>query len=604
VTPKKDPADQLPTADWAQAAAPAATGESQSPTASRLPSDEQPTLPQPPRTGIARDAGGDGRYVLVDEIASGAMGVVYLAEDRVVGRRVALKMIRAGVFAGAAEVERFTREARALARLSHPHVVQVYDFGESEGRPFFTMQLASGGTLAVHLLRFRADARVAVALVEKVARGVQHAHEQGILHRDLKPANVLLGAGDEPLVSDFGLVKFLHAEEQGLTQAGVMPGTAPYMAPEQAAGRSEEVGPRTDVWALGVILYELVVGRRPFDGKTREEILHRILTTPVPPPRSVRPGIDAGLEVVVMKCLEKEAGRRYASAGALAEDLDQWLRGGLQRPAAAQVVRVNDTVRRRRLGVAGGVVVVAALTLAGVFFLLRPGGNGAVATSGPELAQPITLIGEDDFRGEHQWLLGEKGAKLESGAEGVSFTTKELSAVQLLAAPPWESYILQAKIRHDAGMKGMPGVFFGYKGYASGRGPCHLLCCAGFADRGNFAGQLIVDLYRIPDDHATKPRGRNCFRDPFKGEPMIGDEAPWRTLTVRVTPRGIKASCSGPIVCDLVADDLRKCIASAFYDSPNLHWESMPSGGIGIYLDEECTASFKDVVVKPLQDGQ
>src|SRR4029077_11135728 len=171
---------------------------------------------------------------------------------------------------------------------------------------------------------------------------------------------VLLGAGDEPLVSDFGLVKFLHAEEQGLTQAGVMPGTAPYMAPEQAAGRSEEVGPRTDVWALGVILYELLVGRRPFEGKTREEILHRILTTSVPPLRSE---IDDGVEAIVMKCLEKEPGRRYASAGALAEDLDQWLRGGLQRPAAAQVVRVNDTVRRRRLGVAGGVVVVAALTL-------------------------------------------------------------------------------------------------------------------------------------------------------------------------------------------------------------------------------------------------
>jgi serine/threonine-protein kinase len=320
-----EPGDQLPTADWDRPNRPAAPGATPSPTIPALPSDEQVTLPKGPVAGVPAAVGADGRYVLLAEVASGGMGVVYLGEDRVVGRRVALKMIRAGFFACVQEVERFTREARALALLSHPHVVQVYDFGQSEGRPFFTMQLAPGGTLAGHLDRYRADARAAVALVEKVARGVQHAHQQGILHRDLKPANVLLGGGDEPLVSDFGLVKFLHAEGDGLTQAGPTPGTPAYMAPEQAGGRAEEVGPRTDVWSLGVILYELVAGRRPFEGRTREEVLHRILTTPVPPPRTLRPALDPALEAVLLKCLEKEPGRRYGSAGALAEDLARWL---------------------------------------------------------------------------------------------------------------------------------------------------------------------------------------------------------------------------------------------------------------------------------------
>jgi serine/threonine-protein kinase len=290
-----------------------------------------------------------GRYEVIGELASGGMGVVYQAEDRQMNRRVALKMIRGGIFAGAEEVKRFHREARALAQLNHPHIIQVYDFGEVDSRPYFTMQLVTGGSLAGHMTRFGGDERTVVALIEKVAWAVQHAHERGILHRDLKPANVLLGDGDEPVVSDFGLVKFLHAEAEGLTQTGLTPGTPAYMAPEQAAGRNQAISPRTDVWALGVILYELLCGRRPFTGDSREAMLHHILTKPVPAPCTRRPDIDPVLEAVVLKCLAKEPGDRYATAGDLADDLGRWLRGELRAPKGATLTRLASSRHRRLL---------------------------------------------------------------------------------------------------------------------------------------------------------------------------------------------------------------------------------------------------------------
>ncbi len=219
-----------------------------------------------------------GRHELQEEIGRGGMGVVYRARDLVLNRPVALKMIvpRQGLLETPEAVHRFYREARAAARLRHPNIIAIHGMGLHQGRHCFTMPLLTGA-LSGRAASYRDDPRAAAALVEKIARAVQYAHDQGVIHRDLKPANILLDEQGEPLVADFGLAKVLDADADA-SSPGQRVGTPAYMSPEQAAGHTWEVSPRSDVWALGVILYELLTGARPFAEATPEGTYKRVLT--------------------------------------------------------------------------------------------------------------------------------------------------------------------------------------------------------------------------------------------------------------------------------------------------------------------------------------
>jgi WD40 repeat protein len=253
------------------------------------------------------------------------MGVVYRARHVRLDRLVALKMIRAGDLADADELARFADEARAVARLQHPHVVQVYEIGEHDGRPFFSLEYVAGGSLARRLAGTPQPARDAAALVETLARAMHHAHRQGIVHRDLKPANVLLSADGMPKIADFGLAKRL--EDAGRTRAGAVLGTPSYMAPEQASG-AKDVGPPADVYALGALLYECLTGRPPFRAPTVPETLEQVRTQEPVPPRQLQPTVPRDVETICLKCLRKEPARRYAGAEPLADDLRRFLDGG------------------------------------------------------------------------------------------------------------------------------------------------------------------------------------------------------------------------------------------------------------------------------------
>ncbi len=265
-------------------------------------------------------------YELLEEVARGGMGVVYKAVQLSLKRVVALKMMLAGTFAGPEELRRFRAEAEAVARLRHPHIVQVHDFGTHGSLPYITMEFVEGGTLKQRLAGKRAAPHETAALVATLARAAHHAHEAGIVHRDLKPANVLWKEPGLPLLTDFGLAKRLDASQDS-TASGAVMGTAPYMAPEQASGRTREIGPRTDVYALGAILYECLTGRPPFEGETRVDILVKVVTDDPVPPAQLRPEVPAALECICLKCLEKEPSRRYDSAAALADDLARFLAG-------------------------------------------------------------------------------------------------------------------------------------------------------------------------------------------------------------------------------------------------------------------------------------
>ena len=267
-----------------------------------------------------------GEYELLEELARGGMGVVYKARHRGLKRLVALKMILSGAMATAEERQRFLREAELAANLDHPHIVPIYEVDEHEDRPYFSMKLVDGGSLARQSARFRDDPRAAARLVSTIARAVYYAHGKGFLHCDLKPSNVLLDARGNPYVTDFGLAR-RAGSDSSLSISGTILGTPSYMAPEQAAGSRASLGPATDVYGLGAILYELLTGRAPFRSPTIMETIVQVLERDPAPPRGLRPEIPRELEGICLKCLEKAAKDRYPTAEVLADELDHYLRG-------------------------------------------------------------------------------------------------------------------------------------------------------------------------------------------------------------------------------------------------------------------------------------
>jgi serine/threonine protein kinase/TolB-like protein/Flp pilus assembly protein TadD len=302
-----------------------------------------------------------GNYQILDEIGHGGMGVIYRARQRHSRRIVALKRILAYEADSRETLIRFRREAQAAASLDHPNILPIYEIGEDkDGLPFISMKFAAGGSLRDVAPALRNKPSRSVALMAKIARALQYAHAQGILHRDLKPGNILLDGRGEPLVSDFGLAKWLDTASD-LTHTLTIFGTPGYVAPEQAEGSTRSLGPSTDVYSLGAILFDLLTGRPPFLGDNVLAVIQQAAEKPAPKLRSVSPALDRDLEIICAKCLEREPNARYCSAGDLAEDLERWL---ADRPIIARPISVSVRIghwSRRNPAVAGMAVLLLAL---------------------------------------------------------------------------------------------------------------------------------------------------------------------------------------------------------------------------------------------------
>ncbi len=266
-----------------------------------------------------------GDYELLEEVGRGGMGVVYRAQQTSLNRVVAIKMIEENRPSSSENRQRFLAEAEASARLEHPGIVTVYEVNEFEGHPYFSMQLVNGKTLAERLQQGPLSQRESARIMAEVCRAIAFAHEHGVLHRDLKPSNILLDRLQRPLVSDFGLAKFTGSGDD-LTRSGAVIGTPSYMSPEQASGRSSLVGPASDIYSLGSVLYHLLTGRPPFLAESPMELVLKILEDEPPPPRLLEPRIDRDLEMIVTRSIQKPPDLRYATATEMAEDLESFLR--------------------------------------------------------------------------------------------------------------------------------------------------------------------------------------------------------------------------------------------------------------------------------------
>jgi serine/threonine protein kinase len=332
-------------------------------------------------------------YEILGELGRGGMGVVYKARHLKLNRLVALKMIRSGAQAGSEDLVRFRREAEAVAKLHHPNIVQIYEVGEADGLPFFSLEFVDGGSLHDRLGKETGlPARQAAEVVEALARAMHYAHERGVVHRDLKPANILFGCqpsanGDRPLepssisgapfgpiadgrwpsavkITDFGLAKHLETDTTQ-TREGSILGTPSYMAPEQAEGRNKDIGPPADIYALGAILYDLLASRPPFRGETVMDTLQQVIYAEPVPPTRLQPKLARDLETICLKCLQKDPKNRYTMAGALADDLRRFL-GGEPIQARATPAWEKTIKWARRRPAAAALVLIAFLTVIGL----------------------------------------------------------------------------------------------------------------------------------------------------------------------------------------------------------------------------------------------
>src|SRR6266513_275106 len=304
-----------------------------------------------------------GDYELLEEIGRGGQGVVFRARQKSLNRIVALKVISLGQWASKAHLKRFRREAEAAASLDHPCIVPIYEVDERDGSCYFSMKFVEGGQLDEVTRREPMPIRRAVELIAKVARTVHYAHEHGILHRDIKPGNILLDAKGEPHLTDFGLARLVESESSVTHTLDVL-GTPSYMAPEQAVGNNAAVSSVTDVYGIGAVLYQLLTGQPPFAGGATYETIKLLLDTEPRQPRLLNPKIDRDLSTICFKCLEKDPRRRYASALALAEDLEHWLK---HEPILARRTGISTKARkwvRRKPAIAALVASLAALAAA------------------------------------------------------------------------------------------------------------------------------------------------------------------------------------------------------------------------------------------------
>ena len=606
------------------------------------------------------------------------MGEIFEVVHLALQETFALKMIRPDKV-NSTFLNRFAREARAMVKLHHPNIARFYDFGEVDNCPYITMRFIRGTNLRDHLNEHRADGPKAVSLLLKIADAVQYLHDQGNIHRDLKPANILLDESGEPFLCDFGLVKN-HLEEpvslvstamptltgsegtglptlqapseatithqpvpqqvrgHAITMTGELWGTYPYMSPEQSRGKTNEVGRKADVWALGVIFYEMITGHRPFISADNIELLRSIQEDPVKKPSDWNPEIDARLEAIVLRCLEKSPADRYPSVGALMTELRLWLHAP---PIDEQPKKLSRLwTRWLPLGLTAAIVTVLAL-------YLLPGTPPSAANNRfdfPSWARAELAAGKSveliDDQGKPAWdfpiIVGKNTSKIDGTADQWTIHTTNVAMVELLDDPGIDDYVLRAEI-HGNNLAALPraGLFVGQTRIDDPTGTWNYQLEATYKDDyGNYLPTpgiapevkrklppntvkrpMPVKIERIDNEMGiveiqirglNEPRQRAVPRQLKQWEfredkPTPG--GPWRQLVIEAHPRSYEVQWENRpkfTVALPLSDQILFQMLHPLAEEPNVPLQFKPRGSLGIVV-EGGSATFRRVEIVPMK---
>jgi serine/threonine-protein kinase len=575
-----------------------------------------------------------GEYDLIEKVGQGGMSIVFKAVQRTLRRVVAVKMLLAARQADPEALTRFCIEGEAVARLHHPNVVQIHQLGEYECQLFLVMEYLEGGSLAGRLEAGPLPEREAAGLLATVARAADAIHQAGIIHRDLKPSNVLFAADGTPKITDFGLARLLDDAEGAHTRTESILGTVTYMAPEQAWGTARDLGPATDVYALGAALYETLTGRPPFRGANRLETLERVRKEEPTPPRRLRPGLSPALEAICLKCLEKEPPDRYGSAAALAEDLESWLQG--QPVKARPVSRLSRTARvlRRRWRWAAAAVVALLAVVFGVISHVRtdPDRPRRMIEEALARGEAVVLIGSAGGPRWYRWNCGQEASQIYAPADGpLTLHSWGLAMLELVADPCVERYRLCARVRHEqTHLAEGVGLYFAHRRHPTSAGEV------------DFYGQMTFDdvtdplelFHRLFPRHvlqgaeaprrttlpvlvprlSTQGHDRNwcCKGKEVQGRAFVPagpGQAAWHGLAVEVTPEGVRGFWDGQEIGALSAGEFVQTttaeLARQARQPPGavflreLRLAYVPRGGLGLWVCRG-SVSYSNVLVEPL----
>jgi serine/threonine-protein kinase len=594
-------------------------------------------------TTLAFSSNGDllklGRFRVQSELGRGGCGIVYRAFDPLLRRDVALKVPRPDALGTLELRRRFLREARVVAGLDHPNVVPVHEVGEAGPFCYLVSTYCQGMSLAAWLKeqRVRVVPEIAATVVAILAEAVHYLHRCGILHRDLKPSNVLVdgdrwtvdgkdgrvslstGHGRPPTIkiTDFGLAKWMEGQGSE-TQTGMVLGTPRYMAPEQAAGNVRAIGPATDVYSLGVILYEMLTGRTPFEAEAGAHLLKQIESQEPPPPRRWRPELPRDLEAVCLKCLEKDPRRRYQSAQELADDLGRWRRA--EQPQARRLLaRIRRSVRRHALTALVGLLMILVATAASLNSYYRDPKRQLECIQ-HQLANgnPVELIGAAGPPSWYQVRLGKTDTAIWADPDKpFTLHSPDIFLVELLRDPPVRAYRFRAQIRHESFLAtedpargfGVVGIYFLYCGEQTDPGQ-HWFATLIF---NNLTNDGLPEGNRVQFEfcHVLGPAGGPWAKERGRPDqdPPLASFAPsghpaWRQLTVEVTPKEVvlqweKKPARAFTYQELgeVADSiqLRQAKKKLGVIPPTLG----PRTAVGLFVCSG-TAAFRNVVVEPL----
>lgn len=561
-------------------------------------------------------------YTDLQFIDRGGMGLVYKAVQTNANRIVALKIMNPIAQSDSRQEKRFKTEAEALARLSHPGIVQIYDVGHENGVAYFSMEYIPGGPLSKRIKAGpKLSPRDAAELMASVSSAIAAAHAVGVVHRDVKPSNILLNDIGKPKVTDFGLAALADSTAR-MTNTGALLGTPSYMSPEQASGRYDDVGPRSDVYSLGATLYELLTGKPPFVADTPVATAMKVCNERLVRPRDIEPKVPVDLEGICLKCLEKNPVDRYSSAAGLANDLSRYLRGEPVRPLSGLQKAVRWTKRHKLATAAALLVALAGILL----FALLPGDAKAEIERDLRRGKPVTLVGEKGWPKYSRFAYGDETPSVRDKGDGdgaAHFSTRDTSYLELCERPIAERFTVTAQIQHEAELTAFFGQVGLYLELPEGE-KIHRFITAQFSDfriappeakteyfpRAEFTESICIFFPKY-DVIGTQYLARSIVYPP-----TTALEKPWRTVSFHVDPNGATAIFADmePDVKEGKTIHERTATKDTFHangrvwrqaidtkteavGSPFPQWS--PQCRVGIYA-RHSTVAFRNVVLTPI----